>query len=366
MLGDFITEHRDEIIQRCRDRVAVRSVIPAADVTTDHGVPLFLNQLVDALRRNGTDRRGRDISASAVLHGRYLLREGFTVSQVVHGYGDVCQSITDLAVELDARIPTPEFRTLNACLDDAIAGAVTEFGRGRNQSTLDGEAARSTERLGFLAHELRNLMHTAILAFEVLKRGDVGAAGSTGRVLERTLLGARDLIGRSLAEMRLQQSVQHAEQVLVATLIADVTPGALLEAQARGIDLVVLPIENGVVVTIDRQVLTAVLLNVLQNAFKFTKPQTTVTLRVRTSEARVFIEVEDECGGIGDGDRGGEELFRPFEQRGTDRSGMGLGLAFSRWGVEANNGRIYAQNVHDKGCVFVINLPRHVTEPLMP
>ena len=114
------------------------------------------------------------------MHGHDLLLQGFTVSQVVHDYGDVCQAITDLAVETDAPISTDDFRTLNRCLDDAIAGAVTEYGRERNQSGIDGESARGTERLGFLAHELRNLINTGMLAFEVLKTGNVGVAGSTG------------------------------------------------------------------------------------------------------------------------------------------------------------------------------------------
>ena len=72
-------------------------------------------------------------------HGHELLLQGFTVSQVVHDYGDVCQAITELAVEMNAPISTDDFRMLNKCLDDAIAGAVTEFGREQNQSTLDGE-----------------------------------------------------------------------------------------------------------------------------------------------------------------------------------------------------------------------------------
>src|SRR4029079_15576343 len=125
--------------------------------------------------------------------------------------GDVCQAITELAVELNAPISTEEFRTLNRCLDDAIAGAVTEFGRGRNQSTLDGADARGHERLGFLAHELRNLLNTSILAFDGLKTGNVGVGGSTGKVLRRNLLGARDLINRSLAEVRLTQGIQNPE-----------------------------------------------------------------------------------------------------------------------------------------------------------
>jgi hypothetical protein len=67
------------------------------------------------------------------------LLQGFTVGQVVHGYGDVCQAVTDLAVEMGAPISTDDFRTLNRCLDDAIAGAVTEYA-GEQDVTRDGEA----------------------------------------------------------------------------------------------------------------------------------------------------------------------------------------------------------------------------------
>ena len=66
------------------------------------------------------------------------------MSQVVHDYGDVCQSITELAVETNAPISTDDFRMLNRCLDDAIAGAVTQYGRERNQSTIDGEPCART------------------------------------------------------------------------------------------------------------------------------------------------------------------------------------------------------------------------------
>ena len=233
MLHEFIAANRDEIIRRCRGKVATRSVPPPTDAEIDHGVPGFLDQLVDALRLGLTS--SPEIGRSAIQHGHDLLLQGFTVSQVVHDYGDVCQAITELAVEMNAPISTEDFRTLNRCLDDAIACAVTEYGRERNQSTLDGETARGSERLGFLAHELRNLLNTAILAFEVLKTGNVGVAGSTGTVLHRSLMGLRALIGRSLAEVRLTQGVQNREPLLVSGFIEELAPGATLEANARGI-----------------------------------------------------------------------------------------------------------------------------------
>jgi hypothetical protein len=322
---------------------------------------VFLDQLMDTLRFGQIT--SPEISRSAIQHGHDLLRQGFTVSQVVHDYGDVCQAITELAVELNAPIRADDFRRLNRCLDDAIADAVSEYGRERTQSDIDGESARGSERLGFFAHELRNLMNTALLAFEVLKTGNVGVAGSTGTVLYRSLKASHALITRSLAEVRLTQGVQNREEFLVAGFIDDIAQAATLEANAHRVRLIVMPVEDGVAIKADRQILAAVVGNLLQNAFKFTRPRTTVTLRVGAGADRVLIEIQDECGGLPSGNV--NELFRPFEQRSANRSGIGLGLAFSRWGAEANDGRIYTRNRPGQGCVFTVDLPRQPVSALV-
>ncbi len=354
MLHEFIGINRDEIVRRCRAKVATRSGPAPPEAEVDHGVPVFLDQLRDALRDGHVT--SPEIGRSAIRHGHDLLRQGFTVSQVVHDYGDVCQAITELAVETNAPISTNDFRMLNRCLDDAIAGAVTEYGRERTQWGIDGESARGSERLGFFAHELRNLMNTAIMAFEVLKTGNVGVAGSTGTVLHRSLMASRTLIGRSLAEVRLTKGIQNREQFLLAGFIEEVATASTLDANARGVNLAVTPVDDGVAIVADRHVLAAVVANLVQNALKFTRPRTTVRLRAGASGDRVLIEVEDECGGLPNGRV--DDLFRPFEQRSADRSGVGLGLGFSRWGAEANEGRIYARNLPGQGCVFTLDLPR--------
>jgi signal transduction histidine kinase len=317
-------------------------------------VPLFLDQLADALRLGLST--SPEIARSASLHGHDLLRRGFTVSQVVHDYGDVCQSISDLALETHAPVSTADFRLLNGCLDDAIASAVTQYGSDRNQSTIDFGIVRDNERLGFFIHELANLIHTATVAFEVVKAGNVGVHGSTGAVLDRSLAGARDLITRTTAEVRLTQGLQHRRPFLVSEFIDELAAAATLTASAKGITLTVMPVEGGVAIDADRQILAAVMTNVLQNAFKFTHPRTAVTLRVGATAERVLIEVEDRCGGLPGGDP--DELFRPFEQRNANRTGLGLGLAFSRAATEANDGQLYARNLPGAGCVFVVDLPR--------
>jgi signal transduction histidine kinase len=353
MLHEFVTQNREELIRRCRVKVEMRSVPPPTPAELEYGVPCFLDQLVEALQPYVSPNS--EISRSAARHGHDLKLQGFTVSQVVHDYGDVCQSITDLALQLNAPINVEDFRTLNRCLDDAIASAVTEYGRD-NQPVLDTESARDDERLGFLAHEIRNLVGTASLAFEVLKTGNVGIGGSTGRVLERSLSALRDLINRSLAEARLRHDIRDRTRFGIAEFIAELAPAAALDAGARGLSLQVEAGDAGVRVDADRLILAATVANLLQNAFKFTRPGTTVTLRASASSDRVLIEVEDECGGLPDGNA--NDLFQPFEQRNADRTGLGLGLAISRLGAEANNGRISVRNLPDHGCIFTIDLPR--------
>jgi signal transduction histidine kinase len=245
---------------------------------------------------------------------------------------------------------------LNRFLDEAIAGAVTEFGLGCNQSTLDGESARGNERLGFLAHEVQTLTNTAIIAFKTLQTGNVGNTGSTAAVLGNCLMGIRGVLGRSLAEVRLPQHVQNRAPIPVAEFIEELAAAATMEANARGITLTVLPVEDGVMIHADRQVLAAVVRDLLQNAFKFTRPSTTVTLRVGASAGRVLIEILDECDGLPN--EKVHSLFRSFRDLPVDGTGAGLGLAFSRWGVEANDGRISARNLPEKGCVFTVDLPR--------
>jgi hypothetical protein len=119
MLADFIAGHRDQIIDRCRTKVAKRESPPPTGAEIDHGVPMFLDELLEQWRRGLSPNA--DISNTAAKHGHDLFLQGFTLSQVVHDYGDVCQTITQIAIETEVRISVDDFRMLNRCLDEAIA-----------------------------------------------------------------------------------------------------------------------------------------------------------------------------------------------------------------------------------------------------
>jgi len=200
MLHDFIATHREQLIAKCREKATGRSDSPPVAEKIEQGVPVLLDQLVTVLRA-GVEP-GPEIAKTALLHGRDLMLAGFSVSEVVHTYGDVCQSITEVAVELDATISAEHFRLLNKCLDDAIAAAVTEFEHKQGQPpAADGKAADEFERF-----ELRHLSKTALLACEAIRSGQVGIGGSTGAVLHRKLTEIVALADRSSSETPLAPS----------------------------------------------------------------------------------------------------------------------------------------------------------------
>ena len=128
-----------------------------------------------------------------------------------------------------------------------------------------------------------------------------------------------------------------------------------IEANSRGLALTCDAGEPGLHVRIDRQLITAALANLLHNAFKFTRVDGHVSLRTFTTTEHVRFEIEDECGGLPAGKA--EELFLPFEQRGDDRTGLGLGLDIARRSVEACGGCLQVRDVPGSGCVFTMELP---------
>jgi signal transduction histidine kinase len=353
MLEHFIASNRDIIEARTRARAASRSP-PLPNDGPMNGVPVFLTQLVTALSRaHVTDSIDHEqIGESARRHGNDLLQAGLTIGQVVHDYGAVCQTITELAVEQGASVSGAEFRTLNLCLDDAIAGAVTEYARLAERSIVE----QGTERLGILAHELRGRLNTAMLSFDSIKRGRVAVGGSTGLVLARSLTGIRDLIDRSLAEVRLDAGIARFDPISVAELVEELELSGSMQAQERGLQFAATPVDPSVMIAGDRQIIVAAVSNLLQNAFKFSRRHGCVSLRVKTDGDRVMFDVEDECGGLPPGKT--EELFRPFEQRGADRGGVGLGLAICLKAAKASGGQIHVRDIPGKGCVFSLDLKR--------
>ena len=377
MLHVFLTSNRTRLIERCRLKAAQRAPPKSTDTEAAHGIPRFLDQIIKTLlveqtsdpvqshKISGPAGGGSwvtsEIGSTARLHAHELLQHGYTIDRVVHDYGDLCQSITDLAVEDTVSINVDEFRTLNRCLDNAIAVSVTEYANKREQMAADRATEATHESLGVFAHELRDHLTTARHALSAIRTGQVGLSGSTAAVLDRSLFSLCTLVDRTLEDVRLRSpTFARSKLIHLADFIAHIELSAALDAQSRGCYLTVSPVDSSLAVNADPETLFSAVNNLLQNAFKFTRYGSHVSLNVYARAERILIEVEDACGGLPPGDP--EHLFRPFTQEGQDRSGVGLGLSICRRSVEANHGVLSVRDVPGKGCVFTIELPRHLLD----
>ncbi|MEO7116629.1 MAG: HAMP domain-containing sensor histidine kinase [Caldimonas sp.] len=377
MMHTFLANNRDELIAMCKAKVSKRLHRSATDAQLSNGIPLFLDQLIRTLIAEGagiddvavllSGPSGGDtlalseIGVTATAHGKALLALGFTVEQVVHDYGDMCQSITELAHQRDAPFQVDEFRTLNRCLDNAIADAVSEFSAQRDSEVAYRLSAEANERLGFLVHELRNALQMANLSVRAMELGGLTLSGATGSVLKRSLASMRNLVDSSLAEVRAGNSDPIPRTIFsLAAFIEDARTAAQLEADVNGCVLLVAPVDPVLRVDANRDLLLGSLGNLLSNAFKFTHRHTAVNLIAYEVDDQLLIDVEDRCGGLPPDFA--ETVFAPFTQWGSDRSGLGLGLAIARQNVESMGGTLTVKNLPEVGCIFTIGFPNSTVE----
>ena len=350
MLHEFLAANAERIVVLARASATTRATPVPTEDELKNGAPLFLRQLIDRLRLDTLDSFA--IEESASLHGGELLSLGFTVSQVVHSYGHIGQVVTQLAHEARASITVEELHTLHGCVDDAIAHSVAAYERRRDQSL----ACDGTARLEVLAHELRNQLTPAMLAFSMLQDGTVPVRGSTGAMVGRCLRGMRDHINNALVGVRLDSCLRQVHRVSVSALIGDAEIAATRAANAEGFELAVSPVAEGIDVDVDDQILSTAIGILIQNAFEFSCPHGHVAMRTTATSERVLIEIEDECGGLPPGQA--EDLSRPGARTRDQRRRLGLGLTMSRMGVEAMGGKLAVRDLPGKGCVFSIELPR--------
>ncbi|PJI98328.1 histidine kinase [Acidovorax sp. 69] len=374
MLHEFLLANRRALIDRCRTKVSLRSDGVASE-ELPHGVTVFLDQLIETLMAEqaadplrsqqisglsgGLSLAPSEISDAATRYGKELIGSGFTIEEVVHNYGDLCQAISDLALETGTEVRADEFRSLSRCLDNAIANAVTEYIHQRDLLAETKQAHALNERLGVFAHELRNLLFAAKLATRAIKAGNVGVDGATAGVLDRSLAGMSHLIDRSLAEVRVTAGIAAQRHPFsLVDFIAEIRLSATLDAQVKGCAFTVSAVDRSLAIDADRDLMLAAVGNLLQNAFKFSPPiGGVVGLEARASGNRILIEVQDNGEGLSEDAM--LTLFQPFTQVGKDRSGMGLGLSISRRSVEANDGTLSVRKAPVAGCIFTIEMPRH-------
>src|SRR5262249_2333091 len=150
------------------------------------------------------------------------------------------------------------------CLDTASGTAIEQYW---NEARAQLEHA-NIERVGFLAHELRNALASARMAFAVLKRGGMSVTSRTGEVLERGLTRLAALIGQALLAVHLQAGLPaEPKPTRMCTLLRQLEESAILE---RDVTLSV-EVEEELEVDADERLLNTALSNLLQNGLKFSR-----------------------------------------------------------------------------------------------
>ena len=379
MLYDFLNKHQKEILASTENKtLELAGDHPSSD-QLKRGLPVFLKQMIEVIHHAGdpADAPERDLSAiakaaddgdepamaeaarqpeeallakSAGLHGAEMLRLGYTLSHVVHAYGAMCQAITEVAAKANLAIKAGEFHALNRCLDVAIAGAVSEYQHLRDAQ----ESTRELKNPELLAHEMRNALVSANASLQMIKDGTVGFNGSTGKVLEKSMVRIEELIDRSLTDTR--QSVKsqtHAQSVPLLQIADQVVVAASLEALAKKQKIEV-DIDSTLIVQADQQAVQTSLSSIVGNALKYSPEGGRIQIHGALEGESIVIEVKDECGGILDDPTA---LFKPVLHKSDKKKGIGFGLTVVQRSIELNHGKIEARNISGKGCVFKITLP---------
>ena len=226
---------------------------------------------------------------------------------------------------------------------------------------LEEEMRKRIEFTRALAHELKTPLTPVVMSSEVL----------ASELKDETMLRLARNISRGAANLnsRIDELLDLArgevgmlqikpEQVdvlqLIREVVADVAPVRLSREQSLILRLPPsLPLVWG-----DRVRLRQIVLNLLNNAFKFTPAGGKITLRARQEDGNLVVEVKDTGPGIAEEEQ--QRLFDPYHRKESDRerlSGLGLGLALCKTLVELHKGRIWVKSRAGRGSTFGFSLP---------
>jgi signal transduction histidine kinase len=354
-LSEFLQLNRAAVITLWQ--VKVEAEILKRDLTQEQlldDLSLLIDQVVEtlALRSGNLVEGGR--SAVARAHGRQRHTVQHELADVVREYGLLFEAVIELANQLEVMLHASDVLHLSRCLSTCAAEAAEEYA---NKSTAERRRA-DFEFVAFLAHEVRNPLYAARVAWELGKQTGEISGASVDR-LARSLLRMAELIDHALLQSRLTMvqtgAELHPAPVAVAHLIEAAREDAAVEAEHKRIRVEV-DSKVEIVLQGDERLLRSALSNLVCNAVKFTPNGGVVVLRARLQEGHLLVEIEDECGGLPP--ERAERLFDSFVQGAPgDRRGFGLGLAIARQALEAHRGTVSVKNRPGVGCTFTVGIP---------
>jgi K+-sensing histidine kinase KdpD len=260
-----------------------------------------------------------------------------------------------------------EIRRLNANLNEQVAARTRELAvkveeLGRANSELQNLDQTRSEFVSLVSHQIRAPLTNMSGAMERMQSACQCVSPTCTRmfrIMDDQLFRLDSLVQNVLASNRIEagELALHCEPLSILPLLRQVVEQNRTRSLERPISL---PEKPGLpLVLADRERVADVLVNLLDNADKYAPPGQPVDVGVRADDTAVTIAVRDHGPGLLPDDL--ERVFDKFYRRdGSDAQmayGYGLGLYVCQRLVEAQGGRIWAENHRDGGAVFSFTLP---------
>ncbi len=351
-LSEFIRLHRREIIDDWGRHV--RLYFRLDDVSRPlliNDLPEFLDELVACLSIPVESWTRHD---GAQHHGRQRLELGVKIDQLVREFSMVGESILRVARSQGVSFSIQQCESLFELIGAGGAQAAGQYAKLRDRQ-VEQQAA---EHFSFIAHEIRNPLHTARIASSLLKARSQSDSGTWQR-LEQAHARLSELVDNAILGARMFGEFQlRRVPVDLRELGREIANELSPQAESRNIriGLELEPISASA----DRKLIHSAISNLLGNAIKFTRTGGSISVRLSEFEQFACFEIEDECGGIPE--RVAKELFEPFAQGAKDKTGFGIGLMIVQQAAEAHGGSVSVENLPAKGCCFRLQLPLTASE----
>jgi two-component system, OmpR family, sensor histidine kinase KdpD len=223
--------------------------------------------------------------------------------------------------------------------------------------TLRRSDAMKTAVLRAVSHDLRSPLMAILTSASALDRSDLELRTADVNELVSTILTEAERLDRVISNLldlsRLEAgAAQPQPEVwpvddLIGQALAELDGGERIEVE--------LPAEPPAA-RVDAQQIQRALVNLLENALRYSPADEPVHVQVVETPSRVLVRVVDHGPGVASRDR--ERIFEPFQRGSADRRGAGLGLAITRGFAEANDARVWAESRPGQGATFVLALPR--------
>lgn len=201
-----------------------------------------------------------------------------------------------------------------------------------------------------VSHELRSPLARMNVALEIAKQKMNGDAGPQLARIEAESQRLNDMISRLLTLSRLETGTRDFDQreFNFRTLVEQVVSDADFEANARRRSVKIIAAAD-CRVRGSESLLQSAVDNILRNAVRYTREDTSVEVWLTNGDGKVRFRVRDHGGGVPDSEL--SNLFRPFyrvgEARDRGSGGTGLGLAIAEQAVKLHEGTIAARNTGD-------------------